>query len=76
MWFYLRPDEQAEATALIAALGERASESAPLAHLSLERTRRTPDSVDEFLVVLETWPGGARRVIGSAGPHGLPVRWE
>lgn len=76
MWFYLRPDEQAEATALIVTLGEQARDTAPLAHLSLERTRRTPSSVDEFLVVLETWPGGSRRVIGSAGPHGFPVRWE
>jgi hypothetical protein len=76
MWFYLKPDEQAEATELIAALGERATESAPLAHLRFERTRRTPESADEFLVVLETWPGGSRRVIGSAGPHGLPLHWE
>jgi hypothetical protein len=76
MWFYLRPDEQAEAIELIGALGERARGSAPLAHLYLERTRRTPSAAEEFLVVLETWPGGSRRVIGSAGPHGLPVRWE
>lgn len=30
----------------------------------------------EFLVVLQTWPGGERRVLGSAAPHGLPVVWE
>ncbi|GAA0922696.1 DUF2332 domain-containing protein [Kribbella koreensis] len=76
MWFYLRPDEQAEALGLIDALGERATSTAPLAHLRLEHDRRTPDSEVEFLIVLETWPGGSRQVLGSSGAHGLPVRWE
>ncbi len=45
-------------------------------YLFLEPTRRTPDGEHEFLVVLTNWPGGERRILGHAAPHGLPVTWE
>jgi len=45
-------------------------------HLFLEPTRRTPEDETEFLVVLTAWPGGERRILGHAAPHGLPVTWE
>lgn len=76
MWQYLTRDDQIVADAAIAGLGERATESAPLARLCLEPMRRTPDAPYEFLIVLQTWPGGVRRVLGHAAPHGLPAVWE
>jgi hypothetical protein len=76
MWQYLARDEQARTEQRIAALGESATETARFAHLFLEPTKRTPESWHEFLVVLTTWPGGRRRILGSAAPHGLPVVWE
>ncbi|TCM41131.1 DUF2332 domain-containing protein [Kribbella sp. VKM Ac-2568] len=76
MWQYLTPEDKAAADGLIAALGAKATPSAPLAHLSLEPMRRTPDAEPEFLVVLQVWPTGVPRVLGTAEPHGLPARWE
>ncbi|MPZ59986.1 MAG: DUF2332 family protein [Propionibacteriales bacterium] len=55
---------------------EASSESSPFARLYFEPVRRTPGSPHEFLVVLQSWPGGARRILGSAPPHGLPMTWE
>jgi hypothetical protein len=76
MWQYLsRADQDAVATR-IQQLGARASAEAPLAHLFLEPTRRTPQSGHEFLVVLTTWPGGRRRVLGTSVGHGVPTTWE
>ena len=76
MWQYLSKDEQARARAAIDAVGETAPAEAPFAHLFLEPTRRTPESAHEFLVVLETWPGGERIILGTAAPHGLPTTME
>jgi hypothetical protein len=76
MWQYIGADEQARARAAIDALGGTATDEAPFAHLFLEPTRRTPESRHEFLVVLETWPGGEQRVLGPAAPHGLPTTME
>ena len=76
MWQYLPLDEQERSSARIEALGEQATDLAPLAHLFLEPTRRRPDRDHEFLVVLTTWPGGERRILGRAAPHGVPVTWE
>lgn len=76
MWQYLSPEDQAAASGLITALGEQATPEAPLAHLCLEPMRRTPEAEPEFLVVLQVWPGGVPRILGSADPHGLPAHWE
>jgi hypothetical protein len=76
MWQYLAPEDQAAADELIAALGAGATPSAPLAHLCLEPMRRTPEAEPEFLVVLQVWPGGVPRILGSSDPHGLPAHWE
>ena len=67
MWQYLPTEEQERAAGLIEALGERATERAPLVHLVLEPTRREPDRDHEFLVVMTTWPGGERRILGRGG---------
>lgn len=76
MWQYLSVDEQAAVSARIAGLGEQATAEAPFAHLFLEPTRRTPDSPHDFLVVLELWPRGERRILGDSAGHGMPTTWE
>ncbi|NEA35209.1 DUF2332 domain-containing protein [Streptomyces sp. SID13031] len=76
MWQYLSPAEQTAGDALIVALGARATPTTPLAHLCLEPMRRTPEAEPEFLIVLQVWPGGAPRILGTADPHGLPAYWE
>ena len=76
MWQYLSRPDQSAVRARIDELGAAASRGMPFAHLSLEPARRTPDSDHEFLVALELWPGGERRILGSAHPHGVPTTWE
>lgn len=76
MWQYLSRDDRTEALEVIERLGERATSSAALAHLSLEPARRTPDSEYEYLVTLQVWPGGPGRVLGHASPHGIPTVFE
>lgn len=76
MWQYLPADEQARVTQRIEELGTAASDDRPFAHLFLEPTRRHEGGHHEFLVVLTTWPGGQRRILGTAAPHGLPVTWD
>ena len=31
---------------------------------------------NDFLVVLELWPTGDRRILGSTVGHGVPTTWE
>jgi hypothetical protein len=76
MWQYLPTEDQARVGRRIEDLGEQATADAPFAHLFLEPTRRTPERDHEFLVVLTTWPGGVRRVLGRSAPHGIPTTWE
>lgn len=73
---YLSRDDRAAVTERVAELGAAATSGRPFAHLCLEPGRRTPDSEHEFLVVLELWPPGGRRILGSAHPHGIPTTWE
>lgn len=70
MWQYLTRVEQAAVRQEVLALGKHATEDRPFAYLSME-----PDRTD-FPVVLEHWPAGRRRVLGTAAPHGLPAHWE
>jgi hypothetical protein len=76
MWQYLDRAEQDRVRARIDGLGAAASDDAPFAHLFLEPTRRTAGAEHEFLVVLETWPSGERRVLGTSVGHGLPTTWD
>jgi hypothetical protein len=76
MWQYLTPEDKVAADQAISVLGERATRSAPLARLCFEPLRRTADSPHEFLIGLQVWPGGVRRILGRAEPHGFPVVWE
>ena len=68
---YLSEDQRAELTSGVAALGATATPSARFAYLYLEQSR-----AGGCPVTLETWPGGHRRVLGSAPAHGLPVHWQ
>ena len=73
---YLTRLDKAALEARIDALATEASVDAPFAHLWLEPARRAPQRDHEFLVVLELWPDGGRRVLGTAHPHGVPAIWE
>ena len=76
MWQYLDQAERTRADARLAELGSQASGRAGFAHLALEPRRRSPGAAHEFLVVLQSWPGGEERLLGSAAPHGIPTTWE
>lgn len=76
MWQYLDRAEQSEVDVQIDRLAVSATSEAPFAHLRLEPTRRTAGADHEFLVVLDEWPGGVRRILGVASPHGIPITWE
>ena len=76
MWQYLPAAEQERVVAHLESLGAGATGGARLAHLRFEPLKRFQEGRREFLVVLTTWPGGERRVIGHAGPHAVPVTWE
>lgn len=67
---YLNDRQRAELADGVAALGTAATGSARFAYLYLEQSR-----AGGCPVTLTTWPGGQRRVLGSAPAHGLPVRW-
>lgn len=76
MWQYLTRTDRNAVSAGIEVRGAAATHTAPFAYLFMEPTRRTRDAEHEFLVVLQTWPGGERRVLGHCAPHGLPTTWE
>jgi hypothetical protein len=76
MWQYLTVDDRAAVEAGIEQLGAAAEVEQPFAHLFLEPVRRTPDAEHQFLVVLQLWPAGERRVLGTSSGHGIPTTWE
>jgi len=70
MLMYLSDAARERLTGIMTAAGERATEEAPLAWLSME-----PDpSVPEAAVDLTYWPGGKRVRIATAGFHGKNVQ--
>lgn len=76
MWQYLTAEDRVAAHSRLEELADAADRRQPFAHLMLEPQRREPDQDREFLVVLESWPGGGREILGAAAPHGVPVTWE
>ncbi len=68
---YLTEAQRAELAEGVAALGAAATPSARFGYVYLEQSR-----AGGCPVTLTTWPGGYRRVLGSAPAHGLPVRWR
>lgn len=75
MWQYVPAEEQQLAERLLAALGAAATEDSPLARLSLEPAAPGEGRPGDFVVAATVWPGGDRRVLGRAAPHGPPVVW-
>jgi hypothetical protein len=68
---YLNDAERAELADGVAQLGRAATPKARFAYLYLEQSR-----AGGCPVTLATWPGGRREVLGTAPPHGIPVRWR
>jgi hypothetical protein len=68
---YLDQAQRAELAAGVAALAAAATPAARFAYLYLEQSR-----AGGCPVTLTTWPGGQRRVLGVAPPHGIPVTWR
>ncbi len=71
MWQYLPEPTRNGLRGLIEATGTHATRQAPLAWLAFE-----PPAADaHMLLTLTLWPGGERRVLAEAHPHGKWVRW-
>lgn len=68
---YLRPEEQADIAATIAAAGARATDDRPLVRISFEWT---PDR-REVQLCLERWPTGTTTVLARCDPYGDWLEW-
>jgi hypothetical protein len=71
VWSYLPSATQARVKAALAEAGARARAGAGLAHLAFESV----DGTEKSALALTLWPGGERRVLAEAHPHGRWVRW-
>jgi hypothetical protein len=71
MWQYLPEPTRNGLRGLIEATGTHATRQAPLAWLAFE----PQDNDARMLLTLTLWPGGERRVLAEAHPHGTWVRW-
>lgn len=71
MWQYMPEPTRNGLRGLIEATGSHATRQAPLAWLAFE----PPDNDARMLLTLTLWPGGERRVLAEAHPHGQWVRW-
>ncbi|QKG26617.1 DUF2332 domain-containing protein [Actinomadura verrucosospora] len=74
MMQYLPDEEAARVHRHVEAAGAAASSGAPVAHLAFEPPG-TAHITGTPLLTLRLWPGGERRVLGEAPPHGLPFTW-
>lgn len=68
---YLSRAECVELATGVASLGVAATPHARFAYLYFEQS-----AAGGCRVMLTTWPGERRRVLGSAPAHGLPVHWR
>jgi len=71
---YLSPEQRARIRELLEDAGSRATRTSPLAWLRFEHAWDSELGL-ECEVTLTTWPGGERRVLATALPHGPPVHW-
>jgi len=71
VWPYLPDEERRRVCAAIEGAGLLATSDAPLAWLRLERS--ADGTCCELRLVC--WPGGADRLLATAGFHGRPVCW-
>ncbi|MCB2109046.1 MAG: DUF2332 domain-containing protein [Rhodobacteraceae bacterium] len=71
MWQYMPAATQSRIAEAITDAGARATDDAPLAWLAME-----PKDIRSFPeVTLTLWPGGERRVLGTAHFHGAWMKW-
>jgi len=76
VWQYVEPAERERARTVVLAAADRASETAPLAHVALE-PRRQPDGSWRFELWLTIWPGLEDGILlGHSPGHGVPVTWS
>ena len=71
VWLYLPPQTKARIIAALERAGGRLPPKTGLAWLSFESGTGTETPV----LSLTLWPGGERRVLAEAHPHGRWVRW-
>jgi hypothetical protein len=71
VWLYLDPPTKDRIRAALAEAGAQASEDAGLAWLSFESESGTEDPS----LILTLWPGGHRRALARAHPHGRWIDW-
>lgn len=71
-WQYFPADVQARGEALLQAAGARATDAAPLAHLSME----AGGAGDGAALTLRLWPGGQVLDLGRVDFHGRWVDWQ
>lgn len=71
-WQYFPAALQARGEALLQAAGARATDAAPLAHLSMESDGQEPGAA----LVLRLWPGNRVIALGRVDFHGRWVDWQ
>jgi hypothetical protein len=71
-WQYFPRAKQLKGKALIEKAGEKATQDAPLAWLSMENDNTPPGAV----LTLRLWPGNHTITLGRADFHGRWVRWD
>lgn len=72
---YLPSSRAVALDAAVEEVGAGATPAAPLALVTLEPQLDEGPRPDRYPVVLTTWPGRERRVLGHAAPHGPPMVW-
>jgi hypothetical protein len=72
VWQYLAEATQRRARAAIEQAGARATSDAPLAWLAFEFNPKAR----AHALTLTQWPGGARRHLATAHPHGADAEWS
>ncbi|WP_298973661.1 DUF2332 family protein [uncultured Roseobacter sp.] len=73
-WQYFPPDAQERGRSLIEAAGQRATETRPLAWLSMESDGDTTGAVGAA-ITLRLWPGDVTLHLGRGDFHGRWVKW-
>jgi hypothetical protein len=71
VWQYFAPSTKERARSALERAGAAATPTHPLAWLAFEQ--RTTDTPPE--VTLRVWPGGDRKTIARAHPHGAWIEW-
>jgi hypothetical protein len=72
VWLYLDPATKARIAAAVARAGDQATEDSGLAWLSFE----SEDTAENPHLDLTLWPGGQKRRLARAHPHGRWVKWS